>query len=327
MEYRPLGRSGLRVSEISLGSWLTYGRTVEDDVTRACILRAYELGINLFDTANVYHAGAAEESLGRVIRELPRTDLVIATKVFFPMGPGPNDRGLGRKHVTEQCHASLRRLGVEYVDLYQCHRFDPEVPVDETLRALEDLVQAGKVLYLGVSQWTGEQIRDAVGLQDRMGWHRLISNQPQYSMLARTIEDEVIPASETAGVGQIVWSPLAQGCSRASTAPAPRSRRTRAGPIRPPTPSWRRSSSGASWKPWTASAPSRARRGSALRSSPSPGCSASRTWRAPSSAPRGWSRWRPTPRPPASAWTRARSAVSTRRWRTWCAGSARTCKR
>ena len=211
MEYRPLGRSGLRVSEISLGSWLTYGRTVEDDVTRACILRAYELGINLFDTANVYHTGAAEESLGRVIRELPRTDLVIATKAYFPMGPGPNDRGLSRKHVTEQCHASLRRLGVEYVDLYQCHRFDPEVPVDETLRALEDLVHAGKVLYLGVSEWSGEQIRDAVGMQERMGWHRLISNQPQYNMLVRTIEDEVIPASEEAGVGQIVWSPLAQG--------------------------------------------------------------------------------------------------------------------
>jgi aryl-alcohol dehydrogenase-like predicted oxidoreductase len=211
VEYRALGRSGLRVSEISLGSWLTYGRTVEDDVTRACILRAYELGINLFDTANVYHTGAAEESLGRVIRELPRTDLVIATKVFFPMGPGPNDRGLSRKHVTEQCHASLRRLGVEYVDLYQCHRFDPDVPVDETLRALEDLVQSGKVLYLGVSQWSGEQIRDAVGMQERMGWHRMISNQPQYNMLVRTIEDEVIPASEEAGVGQIVWSPLAQG--------------------------------------------------------------------------------------------------------------------
>ena len=211
MEYRALGRSGLRVSEISLGSWLTYGRTVEDDVTRACILRAYELGINLFDTANVYHTGAAEESLGRVIRELPRTDLVIATKMFFPMGPGPNDRGLSRKHVTEQCHASLRRLGVEYVDLYQCHRFDPDVPVDETLRALEDLVQSGKVLYLGVSQWSGEQIRDAVGMQERMGWHRMISNQPQYNMLVRTIEDEVIPASEEAGVGQIVWSPLAQG--------------------------------------------------------------------------------------------------------------------
>jgi aryl-alcohol dehydrogenase-like predicted oxidoreductase len=211
VEYRPLGRSGLRVSEISLGSWLTYGRTVEDDVTRACILRAYELGINLFDTANVYHTGAAEESLGRVVRELPRNDLVIATKAYFPMGPGPNDRGLSRKHVTEQCHASLRRLGVEYVDLYQCHRFDPEVPVDETLRALEDLVQAGKVLYPGVSQWSGAQIRDAVGMQERMGWHRLISNQPQYNMLVRTIEDEVIPASEEAGVGQIVWSPLAQG--------------------------------------------------------------------------------------------------------------------
>ena len=211
MEYRALGRSGLRVSEISLGSWLTYGRSVEDDVARHCILRAYELGINLFDTANAYNTGAAEESLGRVVRELPRTDLVIATKVYFPMGKGPNDRGLGRKHITEQCHASLRRLGVEYVDLYQCHRFDPDVPVDETLRALEDLVQAGKVLYLGVSEWTGAQIRGAVETQERRGWHPLISNQPQYSMLVRTIEDEVIPASEECGVGQIVWSPLAQG--------------------------------------------------------------------------------------------------------------------
>jgi aryl-alcohol dehydrogenase-like predicted oxidoreductase len=211
MQYRTLGRSGLRVSEISLGSWLTYGRSVEDDAARACILRAYELGINLFDTANAYNTGAAEETLGRVASEVPRTDLVVATKVFFPMGPGPNDRGLSRKHVTEQCHASLRRLGMDYVDLYQCHRFDPDVPVDETLRALEDLVQAGKVLYVGVSQWTAEQIRDAVGTQERMGWHRMISNQPQYHMLARGIEAEVIPASEEAGVGQIVYSPLAQG--------------------------------------------------------------------------------------------------------------------
>ena len=211
MEYRALGRSGLRVSEVSLGSWLTYGRTVEEDVTRDCILRAYELGINLFDTANAYHTGAAEESLGRVVRELPRSDLVIATKVYFPMGSGPNDRGLSRKHIIEQCHASLRRLDMEYVDLYQCHRFDVEVPVDETLRALEDLVQAGKVLYLGVSEWSAERIRDAVGMQERMGWHRMISNQPQYSMLVRTIEEGVIPASEEAGVGQIVWSPLAQG--------------------------------------------------------------------------------------------------------------------
>ncbi|HYW08438.1 MAG TPA: aldo/keto reductase family protein [Longimicrobium sp.] len=211
MEYRALGRSGLRVSEISLGSWLTYGRAVDDDTTRACILRAYELGINLFDTANAYHSGAAEASLGRVIRELPRASLVIATKVFFPMGEGPNDRGLSRKHVTEQCHASLRRLGTEYVDLYQCHRFDPTVPTDETLRALEDLVRAGKVLYLGGSEWSAAQIGDAVEMQEGMGWHRMISNQPQYSMLVRGIEAEVIPTSERVGVGQIVWSPLAQG--------------------------------------------------------------------------------------------------------------------
>jgi aryl-alcohol dehydrogenase-like predicted oxidoreductase len=184
---------------------------VGDDTARRCILRAYELGINLFDTANAYHRGSAEETLGRAVRELPRTDLVIATKVFFPMGEGPNDRGLSRKHIVEQCDASLRRLGTDYVDLYQGHRFDPAVPVEETLRALEDLVSAGKVLYLGVSEWTAAQIEHAVGWQERMGWHRLISNQPQYSMLMRRVEPEVLPTSERLGVGQIVWSPLAQG--------------------------------------------------------------------------------------------------------------------
>lgn len=211
MEYRHLGRSGLRVSEISLGSWLTYGRTVDRDATRRIVLRAYELGINLFDTANVYHRGAAEEVLGEILTDLPRSDLVIATKAFFPMGEGPNDRGLSRKHIMEQCHASLRRLRTDYVDLYQCHRFDRETPLEETLRALDDLVTQGKVLYLGSSEWSAAQLAEARGIHERTGWDPLVSNQPQYSMLVRKIEAEVIPLSERLGIGQIVWSPLAQG--------------------------------------------------------------------------------------------------------------------
>jgi voltage-dependent potassium channel beta subunit len=211
MEYRHLGNSGLRVSEISLGSWLTYGRTVDRESTRSIIRRAYELGINLFDTANVYHRGAAEETLGEILQEFPRSDLVIATKVFFPMGEGPNDRGLSRKHVTEQCHASLRRLRTDYIDLYQCHRFDPATPLDETLRALDDLVTQGKVLYLGTSEWTAAQIAEAAGIQRQQRWDPFVSNQPQYSMLVRSIEREVVPLSQRLGIGQIVWSPLAQG--------------------------------------------------------------------------------------------------------------------
>lgn len=211
MEYRRLGRSGLKVSEISLGSWLTYGGSVGSSTARDCILRAYDLGINLFDTANVYHRGAAEEVLGEALADLPRSDLVIATKAFFPMGEGPNDRGLSRKHLMEQCHASLRRLRTDYVDLYQCHRFDPATPLEETVRALDDLVTQGKVLYVGVSEWSAAQIAEAVGIQDRRGWDPLVSNQPQYSILARKIESEILPLSERLGLGQIVWSPLAQG--------------------------------------------------------------------------------------------------------------------
>ncbi|MEE9207712.1 MAG: aldo/keto reductase family protein [Gemmatimonadota bacterium] len=211
MEYRNLGASGLRVSTISLGSWLTYGRSVDDGEANACLTRAYESGVNFFDTANVYATGAAEEALGRWIKGVPRSDLVIGTKAFFPMGEGPNDRGLSRKHLMEQCEASLSRLGVEYVDLYQCHRFDESVPLDETLRALDDLIAQGKVLYAGVSEWTAGQISDALAIQDRLGLRRLVSNQPQYSLLARRIEDEVLPLSRREGIGQVVWSPLAGG--------------------------------------------------------------------------------------------------------------------
>ncbi|MFQ5746334.1 MAG: aldo/keto reductase family protein [Gemmatimonadota bacterium] len=211
MIYRNLGSSGLRVSAIGLGSWLTYGRSVDDGVAHGCLTRAYELGVNFFDTANVYGAGEAERTLGRWLADLPRSDLVVATKVFFPMGEGPNDRGLSRKHIMEQCEASLRRLGLEYVDLYQCHRFDPSVPLEETLRALDDLVTQGKVLYTGVSEWPAEALEDAARIGRELGLRPLVSNQPQYSLLARGIEEAVIPLSMEHGIGQVVWSPLAGG--------------------------------------------------------------------------------------------------------------------
>lgn len=211
MEYRNLGRSGLKVSAISLGSWLTYGGSVGADQARQCVLEAYKLGVNLFDTSNVYHRGEAEKVLGEVLQELPRTSYVLATKVFFPMGEGPNDRGLSRKHIMEQAHASLKRLKTDYIDLYQCHRYDAETPLDETLRALDDLVTQGKVLYTGVSEWTADQIENAVALADQFNLDPIISNQPQYNMIVRRIEKDVIPLSERLGVGQIVWSPLAQG--------------------------------------------------------------------------------------------------------------------
>jgi aryl-alcohol dehydrogenase-like predicted oxidoreductase len=211
VEYRRLGGSGVRVSGISLGSWLTYGGSVAEEQARACIYRAYELGINFFDTANVYMQGAAEEIVGRALEGFARDSYFLATKVYFPMGEGPNDRGLSRKHVTEQCHASLRRLGVDYLDLYQCHRYDEDTPLEETLRALDDLVRQGKVLYVGVSEWTADQIADALRLAGEMNLDRIVSNQPRYNMIQRQIEAEVIPLCEREGVGQVVFSPLAQG--------------------------------------------------------------------------------------------------------------------
>ncbi len=211
MQYRQLGRTGLRVSTVSLGSWLTYGGAVEEATAHACTTRAYEAGVNLYDTADVYAGGRAEEVLGRWLAGIPRTDLVVASKVYFPVGEGPNDRGLSRKHIMESCHASLRRLGLDYLDLYQCHRFDDAVPLEETLRALDDLVSQGKVLYTGVSEWSAEQIRRAVAMQEARGLRPLASHQPQYSLLARRIEEEVVPACRELGVGQIVWSPLAGG--------------------------------------------------------------------------------------------------------------------
>ncbi|PAE42927.1 aldo/keto reductase family protein [Bacillus sp. 7884-1] len=211
MKYRRLGNSGLKISELGLGSWLTYGKSVNNQTAYDCIHKAYELGINFFDTANAYENGRAEEVLGEALKEYPRSSYVVATKLFFPMGPGPNDRGLSRKHIMEQCDASLKRLGLDYIDLYQCHRFDPEVPMEETLYALDDLVRQGKILYAGVSEWSAAQIEKAAGIGKACQLRPIISNQPIYNMLERYIEREVLPVSTENGMGQIVFSPLAQG--------------------------------------------------------------------------------------------------------------------
>ncbi|MDL4840642.1 aldo/keto reductase family protein [Aquibacillus rhizosphaerae] len=211
MKYRNIGKSGLKVSELGLGSWLTYGNSVNNQTADSCIKKAFELGINFFDTANAYETGKAEEVLGESLKDYRRSSYVVATKVFFPMGTGPNDRGLSRKHIIEQCDASLKRLGLDYIDLYQCHRFDEEVPVEETLLAMDDLVKQGKVLYTGVSEWSAAQIEKAVGIGKELRLHPLISNQPIYNMIERYIEDEVLSTSEQLGLGQLVFSPLAQG--------------------------------------------------------------------------------------------------------------------
>ena len=211
MQFRRLGRAGVQVSTVSLGSWLTYGGSVETDAARNCIWRAYDLGVTFFDTANVYMRGRAEEVVGRALADFPRDSFVLATKVYFPMGDGPNDSGLSRKHVTEQCDHSLRRLGVEYIDLYQCHRYDAETPLEETCRVMDDLIRAGKILYWGTSEWSADQIAHAVSLCRSNGWEPPASNQPQYSALYRRIEDRVLPTCEDLGIGNVVWSPLAMG--------------------------------------------------------------------------------------------------------------------
>lgn len=211
MKYRKLGGTGLKVSEISLGSWLTYGGYVERQNAVQSIKTAYELGINFFDTANVYERGAAEELVGEALKAYPRESYVLATKVFGQMGDGPNDRGLSRKHIVEQANASLKRLGHEYVDIYYCHRYDSETPLEETLRALDDLVRQGKVLYVGVSEWQASQMADALRVADRYLLDRIVVNQPIYNMFERYIEKEVIPLGERSGIGQVVFSPLAQG--------------------------------------------------------------------------------------------------------------------
>lgn len=211
MKYRRLGRSGTRASEVILGSWLTFGSSVDEAATAACVRAALDVGIQTFDTADVYALGAAERALGKALEGVPRKDVVLATKCFWPTGPGPNDRGLSRKHVLESCAASLARLRTEYVDLYQCHRFDPDVPLEETVRACEDLVRQGKALAWGVSVWTGPQIREALRLAREAGGYGPVTHQPPYSLLERGIEAEVLPTCRELGLGQIVFSPLAQG--------------------------------------------------------------------------------------------------------------------
>ena len=211
MEYRHLGRSGLKISEIAYGNWITHGSQVEEEAARACVAAALDEGITTFDTADVYAGTRAEEVLGRALHGQRRESLEIFTKLYWPVGQGPNDRGLSRKHIVESIHGSLRRLRTDYVDLYQAHRYDHETPLEETLRAFDDLVRQGKVLYVGVSEWRAEQIADALRIAGEMGFDRIVSNQPQYNMLWRVIEAEVVPLCEKEGIGQVVFSPIAQG--------------------------------------------------------------------------------------------------------------------
>lgn len=211
MEFRYLGSSGLKLSAITYGNWLTHGSQVENDVAQQCVHAALDAGISTFDTADVYANTVAEEVLGAALKGQRRESLEILTKVYWPTGPkGKNDTGLSRKHILESINGSLRRLQTDYVDVYQAHRYDTETPLVETMQAFADVVRQGKALYIGVSEWTAEQIREGVKLSRELGF-QLVSNQPQYSMLWRVIEDEVIPTSEELGVGQIVFSPIAQG--------------------------------------------------------------------------------------------------------------------
>jgi voltage-dependent potassium channel beta subunit len=212
MNYRRLGRSGLKVSEVGLGSWLTFGGNLSDEVSAACIRRAFDLGINFFDTADVYARGGAEECYGRILADFRRQDLVIATKVYFPMSDAPNDRGLSRKHIFESIRGSLRRLRTDYVDLYQCHRFDPEVEIWEIVRTMDDLIRQGLILYWGVSEWPAEAIEQACRCAERLGACPPVSNQPEYSIAARRVETNgVLEVCRREGLGQVVWSPLKQG--------------------------------------------------------------------------------------------------------------------
>jgi aryl-alcohol dehydrogenase-like predicted oxidoreductase len=211
MDFRYLGNSGLKISTITYGNWLTHGSQVENEQATACVRAALDAGITTFDTADVYANTKAETVLGEALKGERRESLEVFTKVFGPIGPkGHNDVGLSRKHIMEAAHGSLRRLQTDYIDLYQAHRYDHETPLIETMQAFADLVRQGKVLYVGVSEWTAEQLRDGHALAEKLGF-QLISNQPQYSMLWRVIEGEVVPTSRELGISQVVWSPIAQG--------------------------------------------------------------------------------------------------------------------
>ena len=211
MQYVNLGDSGLKVSQVALGSWLTCGDGIEQKVAKACVKSALDEGVIFFDSADVYANGNAETALGLALEGTSRPDYVLSTKACHPMSENPNNRGLSRKHLFESVHASMQRLRTDYIDLYQCHRYDMETPLGESVAAIADLMVQGKILYWGVSCWTPAQILDACHLADSLGCSRPISNQPQYSLLCRDIEQEVIPLCDREGLGQVVWSPLAQG--------------------------------------------------------------------------------------------------------------------
>ena len=202
---------GMYVSEITYGNWITHGSQVEEQAAIKCVRAALDLGITTLDTADVYAGTRAESVMGKALKGVKRESYELFTKVYWPTGTGKNDRGLSRKHIMESCNASLKRLKTDYVDLYQAHRFDFETPLEETLGAFDDLIRSGKVLYIGFSEWNAEQIAQALKIQDEKGYYRFISSQPQYSMLWRVIESQVVPLSEKEGIGQIVWSPIAQG--------------------------------------------------------------------------------------------------------------------
>jgi aryl-alcohol dehydrogenase-like predicted oxidoreductase len=199
------------VSEISYGNWITHGSQVEQEAAIKCVKTAFNLGITTFDTADVYAGTRAETVLGKALKGIRRESYELFTKVYWPTGTGKNDRGLSRKHIMESCHASLKRLNVDHIDLYQMHRFDFETPLEESLQAFEDLIRQGQVNYIGFSEWNAEQISSALKIQDARGYSRFVSSQPQYSALWRVIEAEVVPLSRKEGIGQIVWSPIAQG--------------------------------------------------------------------------------------------------------------------
>jgi len=211
MEYRKLGSSGMYVSEISYGNWITHGSQVEQEAAIKCVRTALDEGITTLDTADVYAGTRAETVLGKALKGVRRESYELFTKVFFPTGPGKNDRGSSRKHIMESVHASLKRLNTDHIDLYQFHRFDYETPLEESLSAFDDLIRQGKVMYIGFSEWKASEISAAVKIQKELGYNRFVSSQPQYSALWRVIEKEVDPVCRKEGIGHIVWSPLAQG--------------------------------------------------------------------------------------------------------------------
>ena len=212
MNYRSMGRSGLKLSEIALGAWLTFGEQIDEATATGLVHRAYDRGVNYFDNADVYASGRAEEVMGRAIRDLPRAALVVSSKVFWPSMPGPNGRGLSRKHIFESIHASLKRLGTDYLDLYFCHRYDPDTPFEETVRVMDDLVRQGKVLYWGTSEWSGSQIADAHRRARYLGAYPPAVEQPHYNMLVRkVVETDLVATADRLGFGLVTWSPLRSG--------------------------------------------------------------------------------------------------------------------